>query len=108
LGEYKQNPEEDKFAKVLMVPAGYAVMSDAELGLNTLSSLMATIGILHTEIAWNEAGGIFLFKNILGEFAPKFENIKLLARKLRSTLSPIAKGEFFMGTFPTIIEFTIQ
>jgi len=33
------------------------------------------------------------------EFAPKFENLKQLARELRSALFPIRDGAIFTGTF---------
>ncbi|KAH6712137.1 hypothetical protein BKA61DRAFT_609706, partial [Leptodontidium sp. MPI-SDFR-AT-0119] len=39
------------------------------------------------------------FENTTVEFAPKFENLKPLARKLRSTLFPIRDGDIFTGTF---------
>jgi hypothetical protein len=39
------------------------------------------------------------FENIIAEFAPKFENLKPLARELRSTLFPIRDGDIFTGTF---------
>jgi hypothetical protein len=39
------------------------------------------------------------FENIIVEFAPKFENLKLLARELRFTLFPIRDRDIFTGTF---------
>jgi hypothetical protein len=39
------------------------------------------------------------FETIIAEFAPKFENLKLLARELRSALFPIRDGDIFTGTF---------
>jgi hypothetical protein len=39
------------------------------------------------------------FEKIIVEFAPKFENLKLLARELRSVLFPIRDGDIFIGTF---------
>ncbi|KAJ2901648.1 uncharacterized protein MKZ38_001607 [Zalerion maritima] len=56
---------------------------------------------LYTEIARNKVGdmGKNRFENIIAEFAPKFENLKPLARELRSTLFPIRDGDIFTGTF---------
>ena len=39
------------------------------------------------------------FENIIAEFAPEFENLKPLARELRSALFPIRDGDIFTGTF---------
>ncbi|PQE07985.1 hypothetical protein CJF30_00011335 [Rutstroemia sp. NJR-2017a BBW] len=39
------------------------------------------------------------FENIIVEFAPKFENLKPLARELRHVLFPIRDGAIFTGTF---------
>ncbi|KAH6667704.1 hypothetical protein B0J14DRAFT_658488 [Halenospora varia] len=39
------------------------------------------------------------FKDIIAEFAPKFEGRKQLARELRSVLFPIKDGAIFTGTF---------
>jgi hypothetical protein len=39
------------------------------------------------------------FENVIAEFAPKFENLKSLARELRSALFPIRDGDIFTGTF---------
>ncbi len=39
------------------------------------------------------------FENIIIEFAPKFENLKPLARELRSTLFLIRDRDIFTGTF---------
>jgi hypothetical protein len=39
------------------------------------------------------------FENVITEFAPKFENLKPLARELRSALFPIRDGDIFTGTF---------
>jgi hypothetical protein len=39
------------------------------------------------------------FETVIAEFAPKFENLKPLARELRSTLFPIRDGDIFTGTF---------
>ncbi|KAH9204398.1 hypothetical protein DL95DRAFT_529276 [Leptodontidium sp. 2 PMI_412] len=56
---------------------------------------------IYTEIARNKVGdmGKNRFENIIVEFAPKFENLKPLARELRSTLFPIRDGDIFTGTF---------
>jgi hypothetical protein len=56
---------------------------------------------IYTEIARNKVGdmGKNRFKNIIAEFAPKFENLKQLARELRSALFPIRDGDIFTGTF---------
>ncbi len=56
---------------------------------------------IYTEIARNKVGdmGKNRFENIIAEFAPKFENLKPLARELRSTLFPIRDGDIFTGTF---------
>jgi len=39
------------------------------------------------------------FEDIITEFAPKFEELKQLARELRSVLFPIKDGAIFTGTF---------
>jgi len=39
------------------------------------------------------------FENVIAEFAPKFENLKPLARELRHVLFPIRDGAIFTGTF---------
>ena len=39
------------------------------------------------------------FENVVAEFAPNFENLKPLARELRSSLFPIRDGDIFTGTF---------
>ncbi|PQE05123.1 serine threonine- kinase Sgk2 protein [Rutstroemia sp. NJR-2017a BBW] len=39
------------------------------------------------------------FENIIVEFAPKFENLKPLARELRHVLFPIRDEAIFTGTF---------
>ena len=39
------------------------------------------------------------FENVITEFAPEFENLKPLARELRSALFPIRDGDIFTGTF---------
>ncbi|PQE24972.1 serine threonine- kinase Sgk2 protein [Rutstroemia sp. NJR-2017a BVV2] len=55
----------------------------------------------YTEIANTKQGhmGKNRFEKIIAEFAPKFENLKLLARELRSVLFPIRDGDIFTGTF---------
>jgi hypothetical protein len=56
---------------------------------------------IYTEIARNKVGdmGKNRFENIIAEFAPKFENLKPLARELRSALFPIRDGDIFTGSF---------
>ncbi|KUJ16854.1 uncharacterized protein LY89DRAFT_697190 [Mollisia scopiformis] len=56
---------------------------------------------IYTEIANTKQGymGKNRFENIIAEFAPKFENLKSLAREIRSTLFPIRDGDIFTGTF---------
>ena len=56
---------------------------------------------IYTEIANTKQGhmGKNRFENVIAEFAPKFENLKPLARELRSTLFPIRDGDIFTGTF---------
>lgn len=39
------------------------------------------------------------FENVVLEFAPKFEELKRLARELRSVLFPIEDGAIFTGTY---------
>jgi hypothetical protein len=55
---------------------------------------------IYTEIARNKVGdmGKNRFENIIVEFLPKFENLKPLARELRSVLFPIRDGDIFTGT----------
>ncbi|KAM3088737.1 hypothetical protein ACMFMG_000367 [Clarireedia jacksonii] len=52
--------------------------------------------IIITELPAKDApkGGL-----IIVEFAPKFENLKPLARELRHVLFPIRDGEILTGTF---------
>ncbi|PQE09263.1 serine threonine- kinase Sgk2 protein [Rutstroemia sp. NJR-2017a BBW] len=55
----------------------------------------------YTEIANTKQGhmGKNRFEKIIAEFAPKFDNLKPLARDLRSVLFPIRDGDIFTGTF---------
>ncbi|PQE25016.1 serine threonine- kinase Sgk2 protein [Rutstroemia sp. NJR-2017a WRK4] len=55
----------------------------------------------YTEIANTKQGhiGKNRFENVIAEFAPKFENLKPLARELRSVLFPIRDRDIFTGTF---------
>jgi len=55
----------------------------------------------YTEIANSKQGHMSKnrFENVLTEFAPNFENLKPLARELRSALFPIRDGDIFTGTF---------
>ncbi|KAF7951951.1 hypothetical protein EAE96_007248 [Botrytis aclada] len=55
----------------------------------------------YTEIANTKHGHMDKnrFENIVAEFAPKFENLKPLARELRYVLFPIRNGAIFIGTF---------
>ncbi|KAF7907344.1 uncharacterized protein EAF01_004931 [Botrytis porri] len=55
----------------------------------------------YTEIANTKHGHMDKnrFENIVAEFAPKFENLKPLARELRHVLFPIRDGAIFTGTF---------
>jgi hypothetical protein len=55
----------------------------------------------YTEIANTKQGHMVKnrFEKIIAEFAPKFENLKPLARELRSILFPIRDGDIFTGTF---------
>ena len=39
------------------------------------------------------------FKNVITEFTPEFENLKPLARELRSALFLIKDRDIFIGTF---------
>jgi serine/threonine protein kinase len=57
--------------------------------------------VIYLEITQNKVGDIGKnrFKNIIVEFAPKFENLKLLARELQSGLFPIRDRDIFTGTF---------
>jgi serine/threonine protein kinase len=56
---------------------------------------------IYTEIATIKLGhmGKNNFENVIAEFAPKFENLKPLARELRSGLFPIRDEAIFTGTF---------
>jgi hypothetical protein len=56
---------------------------------------------VYTEIANTKQGhvGKNRFENVIAEFAPEFENLKPLARELRSALFPIRDGDIFTGTF---------
>ncbi|KAG9242164.1 hypothetical protein BJ878DRAFT_536067 [Calycina marina] len=56
---------------------------------------------MYSEIANTKQGhmGKNRFENVIAEFAPKFENLKPLARQLRSALFPIRDGDIFTGTF---------
>jgi hypothetical protein len=56
---------------------------------------------MYTEIANTKQGymGKNRFENVIAEFASKFENLKLLAHKLQSTLFLIRDGDIFTGTF---------
>ncbi|KAI9640307.1 hypothetical protein NHQ30_011357 [Ciborinia camelliae] len=55
----------------------------------------------YTEIATTKNGHMDKnrFENIIVEFAPKFENLRPLARELRYVLFPIRDGAIFTGTF---------
>ncbi|THV43834.1 hypothetical protein BGAL_0875g00010 [Botrytis galanthina] len=55
----------------------------------------------YTEIANTKHGHVSKnrFEKIIADFAPKFENLKPLARELRSILFPIIDGDIFTGTF---------
>ncbi|XMA19891.1 hypothetical protein WAI453_012682 [Rhynchosporium graminicola] len=56
---------------------------------------------IYTEIANTKQGhvGKNRFENVIAEFSPRFENLKLLARELRSALFLIRDGDIFTGTF---------
>jgi hypothetical protein len=56
---------------------------------------------IYTEIANTKQGHMDKnsFENVIVEFAPKFENLKPLARELRHVLFPIRDGAIFTGTF---------
>jgi hypothetical protein len=56
---------------------------------------------IYIEIANTKQGhmGKNRFENVIAEFAPKFENLKPLARELRSVLFPITDRDIFTGTF---------
>jgi serine/threonine protein kinase len=56
---------------------------------------------MYTEIANTKQGHVVKnrFENVIAEFAPEFENLKPLARELRSVLFPIRDGDIFTGTF---------
>ncbi|KAG9233281.1 hypothetical protein BJ875DRAFT_535473 [Amylocarpus encephaloides] len=56
---------------------------------------------MYTEIANTKQGHMDKnrFENVILEFAPKFENLKSLARELRHVLFPIRDGAIFTGTF---------
>jgi len=55
----------------------------------------------YTEIGQNKLGDMDKngFEGIIAEFAPRFENLKPLARELRHVLFPIRDGAIFTGTF---------
>ncbi|KAM3074531.1 hypothetical protein ACMFMF_006537 [Clarireedia jacksonii] len=55
----------------------------------------------YADIARNKVGDMDKnrFEKIIVEFAPKFENLKPLARELRHILFPIRDGAIFTGTF---------
>lgn len=55
----------------------------------------------YAEIAYTKRGHMDKngFQDIIMEFAPKFEELKQLARELRSVLFPIKDGANFTGTF---------
>jgi hypothetical protein len=55
----------------------------------------------YTEIGQNKLGDMDKngFEGIIAEFAPRFENLKKLARELRNVLFPIRDGAIFTGTF---------
>jgi hypothetical protein len=55
----------------------------------------------YTEIATIKHGHVWKrrFEKVIAEFAPKFENLKPLARELRSVLFPIIEEDIFIGTF---------
>ncbi|KAG9228313.1 serine/threonine-protein kinase Sgk2 [Amylocarpus encephaloides] len=55
----------------------------------------------YTEIAETKYGKMsqYLFERIIAEFTPKFENLKRLARELRSILFPTRDWGIFIGTF---------
>ncbi len=56
---------------------------------------------MYTEITNTKQGyvGKNRFKNVIAEFAPEFENLKLLARELRSALFLIRDRDIFTSTF---------
>ncbi|TGO43961.1 hypothetical protein BCON_0689g00010 [Botryotinia convoluta] len=56
---------------------------------------------IYADIAQNKVGNMDKnrFEKIIVEFAPKFENLKPLARELRYILFPIRDGAIFTGTF---------
>jgi hypothetical protein len=56
---------------------------------------------IYIEIANTKQGhiGKNRFENVIVEFAPKFENLKPLARELRYILFLIRDGAIFTGTF---------
>jgi hypothetical protein len=55
----------------------------------------------YADIARNKTADMIKnrFEKIIVEFAPKFENLKPLARELRSVLFPIRDRDIFTGTF---------
>lgn len=55
----------------------------------------------YTEIGQNKLGDMDKngFEGIIAEFAPRFENLKPLARELRHVLFLIREGAVFTGTF---------
>jgi Fungal protein kinase len=52
--------------------------------------------IANTKLGHMDKNG---FENVVSEFAPKFEELKKLARELRTVLFPIKDGAIFTGTF---------
>ncbi|KAH7304358.1 hypothetical protein BKA65DRAFT_610906 [Rhexocercosporidium sp. MPI-PUGE-AT-0058] len=59
------------------------------------------VWMTYTEIANIKQGYVVKnrFKTVIAEFSPKFENLKPLARELRTALFPIRDGDIFTGTF---------
>jgi hypothetical protein len=55
----------------------------------------------YTEIGQNKLGDMDKnrFEGIIAEFAPRFEQLKQLARELRNVLFPIKDRAIFTGTF---------
>ncbi|KAI9799669.1 MAG: hypothetical protein M1825_004404 [Sarcosagium campestre] len=55
---------------------------------------------MYTEVANTKLGhmGKNRFEKVIAKFAPKFENLKQLARELRSTLFPLRDEDIFTGT----------
>ena len=54
------------------------------------------VEIANTKLGHMDKNG---FEGIIVEFAPRFENLKKLARELRNVLFPIRDGAIFTGTF---------